>query len=83
MKEANYPVDYGTFEELSDFAKTVVHYENLSCKHRFDLRKYEDESWRTFRDYEDGSEFKSLFTGRASVSLKKKWLDINDCVAMK
>lgn len=79
MKDSNHPVDFGTFDELSDHAKTIIHYNNLSYSHREVLEEYEEEEpWRTFRDYDDGSEFKSLFTGKAAVPLKKKWLEIDD-----
>lgn len=78
MKESNYPVNFGTFETLSDHAKTIIHYNNLSYYHREDLEEYEEEEpWKTFRDYDNGNEFKSLFTGKTSVSLKKRWLDID------
>lgn len=75
MKEADYPVDYGTFEELSDQAETIIHYNDLSYYHRHKLDG--KEPWRTFRDYYDGDEFKSIFTGKASVPLKQRWLDID------
>ena len=75
MQEAQYPVDYGSFEELSEQAETIIDYDDLSYYHRHRLDG--KEPWRTFRDYYDGDKFKSIFTGRASVSLKQKWLDID------
>jgi thioredoxin reductase len=75
MQEAQYPVDYGSFEELSEQAETIIHYDDLSYYHRHNLDG--TEPWRTFRDYNDGYQFKSILTGRASVPLKQKWLDID------
>ena len=76
MQEAQYPVDYGSFENLSEQAEKIIDYNDLSYYHRLYLDG--KEPWRTFRDYYDGEKFKSIFTGRPSVSLKQKWLDIDD-----
>jgi hypothetical protein len=35
------------------------------------------ENPRTFRDYDDGEEFISLFTGTKATPLKQRWLDID------
>lgn len=75
MKEADYPVNYGTYDELSKDAETIIHYNDLSYYHRHNLNG--KEPFRTFRDYTDGDKFRSIFTGTPSVSLKKPWLDID------
>jgi thioredoxin reductase len=75
MQEADYPVDFGSYDKLSEKAKTIIHYNELSYYHRHSLDG--SEPWRTFRDYTDGEKFRSIFTGTPSVSLKQKWLDID------
>lgn len=75
MQEGSYPVSYGSYEELNKEAQAIIHYNELSYYHRHNLDG--KEPWRTFRDYTDGDEFKSIFTGRGSVPLKQRWLDID------
>lgn len=75
MQETNYPVNFGSYDDLSKEAKTIIHYNELSYYHRYNLNG--EEPWRTFRDYTDGDKFRSIFTGRESVPLKKRWLDID------
>jgi len=75
MQEANYPVNYGSYDDLSKEAQAIIHYDELSYYHRNNLDG--KEPWRTFRDYTDGDQFKSIFTGRESVPLKQRWLDID------
>lgn len=76
-REAEYPVDFGTLEEVSETSKTILKYDDLSYMHRTDLTENDGEERRTFRDYTDGDKFQSLFTGAKSVSLKKLWLDMD------
>lgn len=75
MREADYPVDYGTYDDLSKVAATIIHYNELSYYHRYNLKG--KETWRTFRDYTDGDQFVSIFTGQQACNLKERWLDID------
>lgn len=76
-QEAEYPVDYGSLEELSERSKTILSYDDLSYNHRAELTAKDAEGRRTFRDYTDGDKFRSFYTGAESVSLKHLWLDMD------
>lgn len=77
MKQANYPVDYGTFDELNDKGKQHLDHYLSSCYTRVALdKKSPDRVWKTYRDAADSYSFKSLFTGQEACPLPGRWLDI-------
>jgi len=78
IQEADYPVSYGSYDDLNDTVQTIMRYDNLSYYHRASLSPDDkDSEWRTFRDYQDADEFCSIFTGDKSVPLNHRWLDMD------
>ena len=77
MQEANYPVSYGSYNDLNETACTIIKYNEWSYYHRASMDDEARENPQTFRDYDDGEAFRSLFTGTRAVSLKQRWLDID------
>jgi hypothetical protein len=77
MREANYPVSIGTRYELNEKALALLDFGEYSYNHRHlqDKANANENMWKTFRDYNDGNLFYSLFTGTEAVSLKQRWLD--------
>lgn len=79
MKEARYPVSLlcSDGDELNETAHHYMHLDSMTYGHRAELTQDDAESGRTFRDYINGDEFQSVFTGTSAVSLKQRWLDID------
>jgi Flavin-binding monooxygenase-like len=75
MRDGKYPLDIGGFDQLNETGKHLIRMDYLSGEHRCNL---EENTRRTFRDYKDASEFKSIFTGTVAVPLKKGWMEIDD-----
>ena len=80
MQDGQYPLDIGTIDGLNDSGKQLIHMDELSVEHRRTQGNMseDDRKWRTFRDIEDASDFRSLFTGTMAVPLKKRWIEIDD-----
>jgi hypothetical protein len=74
MRDGKYPLDIGGFDQLNDTGKHLMRMDYLSAEHRCTL---EEDTRRTFRDYKDAAEFKSMFTGTVAVPLKKWWMEID------
>jgi hypothetical protein len=80
MREAQYPVDLGTRQELNDKGEALVTFQTESTKNKYSLDPNDKStlSWKTYRDYENGDRFYSIFTGTKAVPLKRTWIDIDD-----
>jgi hypothetical protein len=80
MRDGRYPLDIGTIDVLNDTGEQLFRMDSLSYEHRRTLDKKDKDTrkWRTFRDIQDASEFRSVFTGTMAVPLKKKWIEIDD-----
>jgi hypothetical protein len=79
MREGDYPISYGTYEELNEHAETSLWFGELSWYHRNklqDIGTKEEKQWRTFRDCWDAHKFYSFYTGTEAVPLKEHWLDL-------
>ena len=76
MRDANYPVDYGSYDGLTSVGKKLVELglQNIHVRHLLDPDS-KDSDWKTFRDA-DPSPFVSIHTGQGSSSLPKRWLDL-------
>ena len=78
MLSSGYPAAFGNYDRLSERGEQMVHMTAADSQGRYALRKDDaDVSWRTFRDC-DPSPFRSIFTGTKSVSLKGKWMEMNE-----
>ena len=79
MRAGNYPTNIGDFEELNDFGKKLLHFDQLSFEHRSKITPdvIKEHPWKTFRDYNNSKEFYSLQTGTSAVPLSQHWLDID------
>jgi hypothetical protein len=74
-REANYPLDFGSWKELNAVGHTMNNMDKFGYYHRSKLDPSDEEkSWMTFRDYKDGHNFHSLHTGTKAVSLEKPWM---------
>lgn len=80
MQDGNYPLNIGTIDGLNDLGKSLVQMDGLDYEHRLieNTADHVEGKWRTFRDCNNSSEFKSLVTGMQAVPLKMKWMDISD-----
>jgi hypothetical protein len=57
--------------------RAAIRMDIQSLYHRTKLEPSKKEkAWKTFRDYSNGEDFQSFFTGRAAVSLEKPWLEM-------
>ena len=78
IEEAEYPVSYGSYENLNNTVETLIEYGNKSYYARANLKPDgKDCEWRTFRDCDNADDFRSVFTGEPSIPLKEKWLEID------
>jgi hypothetical protein len=74
-REAKYPLDFGSWEELNATGHAMIEMNSFSGYHRSELDPSdEEESWMTFRDYKDGHNFHSLHTGTKAAALEKPWM---------
>jgi hypothetical protein len=74
-REAKYPLDFGSWEELNATGHTMRKMDYFSGDHRTKLDPSDEEkSWMTFRDYKDGHNFHSLYTGTKAAALEKPWM---------
>lgn len=77
MHEGEYPVSYGTTEELNAHGKAMYDFGMFDYYNRADLQpKGEEKSWLTFRDVQKTARYYSMFTGTKAVPLKQHWVDI-------
>lgn len=86
IQEAEYPVSYGSYDELNEIVQTLIKYGTMSYYARYNLRPDDkDSEWKTFRDCSNSDKFRSVFTGAKSVPLKQRWLDIdaNDATVLE
>ena len=76
LKDAKYPVDFGTYGALNELGKKLVSlgFENLKMRHLLDPES-EDSKWKTFRDVEP-DKLQSIFTGQKAAPLPKPWLEL-------
>jgi thioredoxin reductase len=80
MEESSYPIRIGTRYDLNERAATMMGFNMLSYYHRYNL-KDDIANWKTFRDYTNGDQFYSLFTGKRAVPLQERWLDIDNPIS--
>jgi hypothetical protein len=74
-REAKYPLDFGSWEELNATGRTMRNMDYFSGDHRSNLDPSDEEkSWMTFRDYKDVHNFHSLHTGTKAAVLEKPWM---------
>ena len=85
IQEAKYPVSLGSFDELNETADAYINFDRMTYNHRARLTEDDAQNGTTFRDYSDGEEFVSIFTGSRSVPLKDRWLkmDANDAAILE
>ena len=77
MADANYPLQFRDENgELTEAGKKMMHHFWLDCSSRWEIPE-EDASWRTFRDT-DATKYTSMITGTKPVSLKGRWIDIDE-----
>ena len=74
-RDAGYPVDFGTFNELNSKGQALVTYGLVADRHHYDT-----ENTATFRDG-DPSQCHSMFTGATAVPLWRPWLELESCAA--
>eukprot|EP00928_Gymnodinium_smaydae_P096098 TRINITY_DN8416_c0_g4_i1.p1 TRINITY_DN8416_c0_g4~~TRINITY_DN8416_c0_g4_i1.p1 ORF type:complete len:597 (+),score=75.46 TRINITY_DN8416_c0_g4_i1:91-1881(+) len=77
VQEANYPVSLGSVDELNETAAAYMAFDRMTRDHRAEISELDAEKGITFRDYSNGDDFVSMFTGSVASSLRKKWLDID------
>lgn len=77
MQEAEYPLNFGSIDELNEAGNAYMEFDRMTRDHRSQLTEDDAGNGRTFRDYSDGGDFVSIFTGSGAVSLKGRWLDID------
>merc|ERR1712232_397393 len=63
LQEAKYPVNLGSVDELNETANAYMAFDRMTREHRAQLTEEDAVNGKTFRDYSDGSEFVSIFTG--------------------
>jgi len=76
MQEAQYPLSLGSYDELNETANSYIQFDSMTYDHRAQLTEDDADNGRTFRDYMNGDEFRSVFTGTSAVPLKQRWLDV-------
>uniref|UniRef100_A0A7S3VE40 Uncharacterized protein n=1 Tax=Chaetoceros debilis TaxID=122233 RepID=A0A7S3VE40_9STRA len=75
--DANYPLPFrGENGEFTEAGKKMMQHCLLDVQSRWDIPK-EDASWRTFRDT-DTTKYTSMITGTKPISLKGRWIDIDE-----
>mmetsp|Transcript_31180 Transcript_31180/g.47171 ORF Transcript_31180/g.47171 Transcript_31180/m.47171 type:complete len:623 (-) Transcript_31180:235-2103(-) len=76
LKEAKYPVDFGTYGDLNDLGKRLVKLglENIKLRHLLDPSEEEAE-WKTFRDA-NPTGLSSIYTGEIPSALPKPWMEL-------
>jgi cation diffusion facilitator CzcD-associated flavoprotein CzcO len=79
MQEASYPFNTGTQYELNENGRELMRMNEQCFYHRHNL-KDDGADWKTFRDYTNGDQFYSLFTGKRAVPLKERWLNIDKLI---
>lgn len=77
MRNAKYPVDFGTAETLNDLGNKFFQLllRKISSRRELDPDSKEAE-WRTYRDA-DPLTFESIYTGQAAAPLPKRWLELD------
>jgi len=79
MQAAEYPFSLGTYDELNEAGKRVALHDTLCSYHRSMKTDKENASddrsqWTTFRDYDDGHKFQSIYTATKAINLESNWL---------
>ena len=71
MRLGQYMMDVGDLDGLTEHGETLVHFDYLSGGHRTDITKsvIAKNPLKTFRDYDNASDFYSLHTGTKSNQL--------------
>lgn len=79
LQDGGHGLHLGTKEEgLTVNGKVLLRYYMISDDHRDHPPPVDATNHRlTFRDYEDGEDYVSMYTGRKAVSLPVPWLDID------
>jgi hypothetical protein len=78
LRDSKYPVDLGTFSNLSELGEKLVQLgmHNLMFRHLLDPES-DESTWRTYRDA-NPQPLRSIYTGQESVALPKPWLELKD-----
>merc|ERR1712151_993562 len=63
IQEAEYPVNFGSVDELNETANAYMAFDRMTRDHRSQLTEEDAENGRTYRDYSDGGDLVSIFTG--------------------
>ena len=79
MNDANYPLSFGTFDELNWMGEMLVEMTRQCYQDRLTLSDEDEDTkrWKTFRDA-DPSPYTSYITGTKSIPLEGKWLEMDD-----
>ena len=79
MNDANYPLSFGTFDELNSMGEVMVEMTRHYHHDRWNLSDEDEDTkrWKTFRDA-DPSPYTSYITGTKSIPLEGKWLEMDD-----
>ena len=79
MNDANYPLSFGTFDELNWMGEMLVEMTRQCYQDRLTLSDEDEDTkrWKTFRDA-DPSSFTSYITGTKSIPLEGKWIELDD-----
>jgi len=79
MNDANYPLSFGTFDELNAMGEMLVEMTRQYYHDRWNLFDEDEDTkrWKTFRDAAPSS-YTSFITGTKSIPLEGKWLEMDD-----
>jgi len=75
IAEAEYPVNFGSVDELNETANAYMAFDRMTRDHRSQLTEEDAVDGKTYRDCSDGGDIVSIFTGTPAVPLKCRWLD--------
>jgi len=78
-REGRFPLQIVNGEgELNEIGEATLRQDELSADHRTKMDpKGEEKEWMTYRDYTNGDQFKSYYTGtKCQQTLGEKWLEL-------
>ena len=80
MRIGKYIMDLGDAEKLNKNGEALLHFDALSGSHRQDTTPavIAKNPLKTFRDYDNASEFYSIHTGTKATPLCRLWVDIDE-----
>merc|ERR1711862_11055 len=76
MREVDYPLDIGSFEQLNDIGETMVDFDTHD-RNRCPPSSHQLTTFRDVNDF-DLSFLYSIHTGSKSIPFKKHWMDLDD-----